>query len=92
MRTVLESWDTSQVSVTEGEDPAQVIEVTDGTGAFPRIEIPDEARTTGESGDISPEESETEFDDEGLLRTQLEEAHTRNEELERQVSIQTDGA
>ncbi len=75
-----------QVSITEGKDPAQIIEVTDETRAFLSIEIPTEARTTGGGGDTPHKGSETEFDDEDLLRTQVEEAHTRNEELERQVS------
>ena len=69
-----------QVRVTVEEDSSQSIELVDAEGAFMRVEIP------AEGGSDAGSETGGEPRDGGDLRTELDEAHSLNEHLRREVS------
>ena len=75
-----------QVRITEGEDSAQLIELTDAEGAFLRVEAPAKNPEEGTGEDSRPgAETGSETEEGEALQTQLEEARAQNEDLERQV-------
>lgn len=74
-----------QVRIKEGEDSVQLIELMDAEGAFLRVEMPAENPEEGTGDSRSGTEMGDEDEEDEALRTQLEEAHAQNKELERQV-------